>query len=598
MVANGLIFCLDQQSRTLKAFEGLADQSSVFPTKEHGSWSLDSEIQVDEWISVVCTTEEDKVRLKLNGTTVATLDGLDIHPLLGGAPNNSGSVAFGGPVGWTATYRNLHVQTLDGQALYSNTLLPSEAARTMLDFAVGSNPLSCTIDGAKRDRSTFGGDLFVMGQSVAYSTSNIDAIKGSIQLLTSHQTKDGFLGNLCPIQAPMHTEEEEPPTYAFYSLEYALLLVVAIKDYWFTSGDVHIVRKLWPKLIKLMDFVGSFESEQALIAAPPTLSLTFFPLAGPVFGPAAHINLAYYNALLAMTTMAEAAGADASTYVVVAETLKASILTELWSPKTGHLSIGASYPTASHSQQSHAYSILLGVSPPHASDAALLLQPDTSLPISFLSAPQFSHQPLVSPFSTAFAVEAAFKRSLGSGALSLLKRVWGPMADASNPDFSGCHWEAMNGEGRPIHDSTSLVHGWSTAPVYLLPKYLAGVRVVEPGWKRWAVEPVEAGVKHVEARLETVAGRLGARIDWDESGTKGRIKVEVPDGTVAEVIAPVGWLVIAGPSERSERKEAFTGPGTFVVSVRREAKTVTTPVFEAAELLEADADGRTLVAQT
>lgn len=276
MVANGLIFCLDQQSRTLKAFEGLADQSSVFPTKEHGSWSLESEIQVDEWISVVCTTEEDKVRLKLNGTTVAMLDGLDIHPLLGGAPNNSGSVAFGGPVGWTATYRNLHVQTLDGQALYSNTLLPSEAARTMLDFAVGSNPLSCTIDGAKRDRSTFGGDLFVMGQSVAYSTNNIDAIKGSIQLLTSHQTKDGFLGNLCPIQAPMHTEEEEPPTYAFYSLEYALLLTVAMKNYWFTSGDVDIVRELWPKLIKLMEFVGSFASEQGLIAAPPPLSCKRF----------------------------------------------------------------------------------------------------------------------------------------------------------------------------------------------------------------------------------------------------------------------------------------------------------------------------------
>ncbi len=146
-----------------------------------------------------------------------------------------------------------------------------------LDFQVGTNPLSCTIDGAKRDRALFGGDLFVMGRSICYSTANLNAILGSIKLLTSHQTRDGYLGNLCPIQAPIHKEPSEPPTYAFYSLSYALLLVVAIKDYWMHSGDSAIIRSIWPRLEKLMVFVEHFVDGRGLVVAPPPLSSKFTP---------------------------------------------------------------------------------------------------------------------------------------------------------------------------------------------------------------------------------------------------------------------------------------------------------------------------------
>jgi len=181
-------------------------------------------------------------------------------------------VAFGGPESYKTIYRSLFVADLEGNTLYKNSLQSRDRERTFADFAVGTNPLPSTIDGAKRDRALFGGDLFVMGRSIYYSTANLNAALGSIKLLTSHQTQAGFLGNLCPIQAPIHEEASEPPTYAFYSLSYALLLVVAIKDYWMHSGDVVTIRSVWGRLEKLMAFTEGFVDERGLVCAPPPLS--------------------------------------------------------------------------------------------------------------------------------------------------------------------------------------------------------------------------------------------------------------------------------------------------------------------------------------
>ena len=153
--------------------------------------------------------------MSLQGHQIAYLQGLDLHPLLGGSPKNTASVAFGAPCRWVVPYRYLTVDDLNGIALYENDMLISNRARTLADFQVGTNPLPCTIDGARQDKACFGGDLHVMGRSIAHSTMNFEAIAGSINLLTSHQTTDGYLGNMAPVQAPAHDDTDEPPNHAF-----------------------------------------------------------------------------------------------------------------------------------------------------------------------------------------------------------------------------------------------------------------------------------------------------------------------------------------------------------------------------------------------
>ncbi|GJC85508.1 hypothetical protein ColLi_08346 [Colletotrichum liriopes] len=276
MVANGVIFCLDLEAEELRAYEGLAHTSTVFPIKSFGSWSTHGIIGQADWVSVSTTTNGNRIAVTINGREIATITDVQVRPLLGGADINTGSVAFGGPEGWLSIYRNLLVKDTSGKVLYENDLLPGNRDRTLADFQVGTNTVACMIDGAKRDRATFGGDLFVSGRGVAYSGLYMAAVSGSIELLASHQTREGYLGNLCPIQAPIHVGNEAPPTYAFYSMTYALLLVVAIKDYWLHSGDDEALRRYLPAAEKLLRFAGSNETPSGLIEMPPNMSSESF----------------------------------------------------------------------------------------------------------------------------------------------------------------------------------------------------------------------------------------------------------------------------------------------------------------------------------
>jgi hypothetical protein len=275
MVANGLIFCLDMETRSLAAVEGFSDIDGIFPPIPRGSWSL-PKLDLNGWLRIKLVTSGDFVDVEIEDQQVASVTGLQLRPILGGN-NNSGSIAFGGPAHYTATYRSLIVRDLQKNILYKNDLFLPDKKRTLADFAVGTNQLACTIDGAKRDRACFSGDLFVMGRSIAYSTARFDAILGSITVLSSHQTSEGYIGNLCPIQAPVHEEVNmEPPTYAFYSLSYALALIAVTREYWMQSGDSTIVKGIWVRFEKLIAFAERFKDERGLIVAPPSFSSKFF----------------------------------------------------------------------------------------------------------------------------------------------------------------------------------------------------------------------------------------------------------------------------------------------------------------------------------
>jgi alpha-L-rhamnosidase len=560
MVANGLIFCLDISKRSLGAFEGLSETNGVFPSIPRGTWTLGPDVLLEDWISVKTTTNGSSVSVQFNDIEVASLDGLDVHPILGGAANNTGSVAFGGPQGYRALYRSLNVTSPDGSILYHNDLKLADKARTFADFQVGTNALSCTIDGAKRDRALFGGDLFVMGRSICYSTGNLNAILGSITLLTSHQTESGYLGNLCPIQAPVHSGNTEPPTYAFYSLSYALLLVVAIKDYWMHSGDSVIIKSIWPKLEKLMSFTQNFVDTRGLVVAPPPLSskyllwsmkvwilictVDWFPMGGPIFGASGKINLAYFDALNSMSTLSKLTGAT-DTYTAKASNLKDSILAHLWNEDAGIMRMSDITSPTGVCQDINAYAIKTGIAPLHSKAESHLSAPKSSeLPLAFRGIERWEQKKVVSPYASGFAAEALFERNCGLSAIELVERVWGVMADESGPDYSGGHWEAMKPDGTPITDDTSLMHGWSTWPVYLLPRYLAGAEPVEAGWSRFKVKPMLAGLESVDVQLSTPAGKIEISLTVQESKNVGEISVQVPQGATADIHAPEGWIIV------------------------------------------------------
>lgn len=98
-------------------------------------------------------------------------------------------------------------------------------------------------------------------------------------------------------------------------------------------------------------------------------------------------------------------------------------------------------------------------------------------------------------------------------------------------------WDAMLPDGR-IHPSsmTSFNHYAYGAVADFLHRRVGGLRPLEPGYRRFAVAPVPGGLGSASVTLDSVSGRIAVR--WAQGPERFELCVEVPFGTVAEVLVP------------------------------------------------------------
>lgn len=268
-------------------------------------------------------------------------------------------------------------------------------------------------------------------------------------------------------------------------------------------------------------------------------------MGGPIFGTSAPINLAYYAALLALSTIAPMSSQKVELQLTASK-LKSSMLTHLWDRDTGILRMGTSLSPHGICQDVLGLAVSLGVLPDVPGTEQLLRVPEDGLLMAFQDLGRWSDACVVSPFATGFAVEALFTRHCGVDALQLLRRVWGVMANNTSPNYSGAHWESMDITGSPYHHDTSLVHAWSTWPVFLLPQYLTGLKPLGPNWTVVEIAPVRTDVIHAGYELEIDRGLIAVEVQWTAGFDHGGICLSLPAGTRAIIKAPANY-VLRGP---------------------------------------------------
>ena len=98
-------------------------------------------------------------------------------------------------------------------------------------------------------------------------------------------------------------------------------------------------------------------------------------------------------------------------------------------------------------------------------------------------------------------------------------------------------WAGVDDEGRP---HASLNHYSKGAVISFLHQYVAGLRLVEPGYRRFRVEPRSGGgITWAEASHESPYGPI--RVHWElDGGGALHLDVDVPPGTMADVVLPDG----------------------------------------------------------
>jgi alpha-L-rhamnosidase len=170
--------------------------------------------------------------------------------------------------------------------------------------------------------------------------------------------------------------------------------------------------------------------------------------------------------------------------------------------------------------------------------ADLIRAADTHLGTGFLATP-FLLPVLADNGHLDLAYELLFQRTPPS---------WLAMLDAGATTV----WESWTPFDEHGRVKDSLNHFSMGAVISFLHRYVAGLQLIEPGYRSFKVEPrIGGGLSSASTHHDSPFGPI--EVEWTLEADHGRIKVTVPSGTDAELLLPDGVqeTLVAGTHDRT-----------------------------------------------
>ncbi|HEV3355390.1 MAG TPA: alpha-L-rhamnosidase C-terminal domain-containing protein [Pseudonocardiaceae bacterium] len=518
----------------------------------------------DTWHSVSTQVSGSTVSTSVDGVPIGSFDSTDFPAGVAAIP--AGSVGFreDSGIGEATDFRDLTVTAPSGSTLYRSPL--SDPA-SIADFqAPGVNVGSLILDGAKRDRDVWEGDLSVSGPTLLYSLGNTRYLRDSLQLLGDYQLQSGFIEGRRAPGDPLNTTPL-PGEVSQYSASYSMYFVPNLATYYTYTGDTAFVRQEWPVVQRELAWNAAQVDAKGLFETNTSDGANWHY--DVQTGAQTYYNILYYRTLLSAASLADALGVH-TTYRAAAASLKTAINANLFNATTGVYDISTTQ-RGSVAQDANTYAILFGIADPAtvpgilAAMAKNLDTPSGDLDVSS-PAPAGYHQ-VIGPFMGSYELWARFAVGDTSGALDLLNREWGQMTSV---DPTGVLWEVMgtdgtlhtpgiNGQG---NGATSLAHGWSTGPTSALSQYVLGIAPAGPGYATWTVAPHPGNLAWAQGQAPTPHGPL--TVKWDQQHGTFSIEVTAPPRTSGTITVPAAASTVISVNGRI----VWSGHGGTTVPVR------------------------------
>ena len=504
-----------------------------------GSVTLPRGLAPGTWHTVTTTVSGATITIALDGSPLASVNSASFPS--GSRAYPTGTVGFREYSGEEADFRNLSVVDSSGVTLYSD---PLNAPAALSAFtAPGTNAIASVLDGAKRDRAIWSGDLNVEGPTTYYSTGASAYLKGALQMLGSYQLSSGFVTGDLPPQDPLHTGPATVGTTGTYSASYSMYWVLGLAAYYLYTGDSAFVNQEWPTVRGELAWNASQLDANGLFVTNSGDGADWDFYDGAKTGEVTEYNVLYYQALLDGATLAAAAGqtAQAGTYTQQAASLRTAINTHLFNSATGLYNISDTQTTGV-AQDANALAVLYGVAPP-ANDTAILAALKADLSSTYGPLPYSTdtgYQELISPYVSGYELDAQLANNDTADAEALLSTEWGHMI-APGPDNSGTMWENIAGsDGTPgLGSSTSLSHGWSTTPTSALSGYVLGIQPVTAGYGTWSVQPHPGDLSWAEGQAPTPHGPVQVAWAGENGANQFAMNVTAPSGTSGTIAVPI-----------------------------------------------------------
>jgi hypothetical protein len=403
------------------------------------------------------------------------------------------------------------------------------------------------LDGPRRDKEVWVGDLLPEVRCAWYIFKDSEVIKNSIKIFTDQQREDGFL-------------PASSVSYQYFP-EYCCWFVIVLKEYVLLSGDIKFLEEIWDNYRKLMKWLESLLGDSIMMELG-VMQTWAWTLARK--GKITSSQCVLYNAYMCASQLEDWMNneEEKNIYEEKAKVLKKCIQQGAWDlEEKAFLNVAETKENKSYSLDANAFSIIYEIAEGDQINNILeflsaKLWGDFGshvlYPKEALNEKNWIHNNHIWPFVVSFEVEARLIAEDYKGAMELIKRCWGNMINQGSKTY----WEIVDGatgefmtqrliEADDDRDTwNSYCHGWSAGISYLLQAYVAGIKAIKPGFKEFSIEPKPMGLDTVQAVIPTPNGEI--YIDYErQSGKKSYIgSITVPEGTTGKLCSGNNTLII------------------------------------------------------
>ncbi|KAF9465419.1 glycoside hydrolase family 78 protein [Collybia nuda] len=386
------------------------------------------------------------------------------------------------------------------------------------------------VDGAKRDRNIWPGDMGISSHTELVALNDLLPSKNALRVMFS--TQDPTTGSL---------QYSGPPINAHGSDTYICWTLIGTHNYYLYTGDLDFVKTVWGNFTKALSFMEKQVDFTGLVNVPQQFANDWGRDNGQGHNSAA--NAILYRALIIAADLASHLGdAELSAlYSANATALKQAYNSVLWDD-----SVGMYHDSDTSSlipQDGNALAVLFNVTNTGEQIQAIsqgLTHFWTDIgPLS----PELNDT--IIPFIGGFEVQAHFIAGQGERALDLLHREWGYML-YTNISVKSSLLEGFTANGSLgyraaaganfDHSFTSHSHGWATGPTPALTFFVLGLTLTSAQGATWSIAPVLSGLSAAEGGFETGLGWFGVK--WSTKEGVLTLLVETPPTTQGSVTLP------------------------------------------------------------
>lgn len=422
--------------------------------------------------------------------------------------------------------------------LQTNAVPPSTGRRTPSTALYGWNNDgylgpgdTIIVDGAKRDRAVWPGDMGVAVPSTFVSVGDLDSVRNALQVMYDYQNKDGSF------------PEAGPPLLQQGSDTYHMWTMIGTHNYMMYKNDTTFLQQNWAKYRKAMDYILGKISASGLLNVTGTRDWARWQTGYNM----SEAQMILYHTLNTGADLALWAASDAS--LAADWTSRASALANATLlhclDTTSNIFKDNATSTTLHPQDANSLALMFGlvdpITPLGQSISAKLTNNWT--PIG-AETPELPGN--ISPFISSFEIRAHLAAGQTSRALDLIRRSWGWYL--AHPNGTGSTvvegyrtdgtWGYRSERGYGNDPSyVSHAHGWSSGPTGALTEDILGLSVTGRLGETWQFAPQFGDLRYARGGFVTGLGKFEA--SWTRDGEGYGAVVSTPGSTRGVLLLPV-----------------------------------------------------------